>query len=101
MMLSQQLKHFPKIQGQSCVPPLTFVMSSRLAGESLKRHRRQDKLSAMFQLAALQPSLKSSCNICNQQLPKLNTVFTVSFCRSSGTKVDKKVNDETMSKGAK
>ena len=71
----RQLKRFPKIQGQSCAPPVTFVKSSRLAGASLKSHRRQDKLSSMFHLAALHQSLKSSCSICNQQLPKLNKVF--------------------------
>ena len=81
--LSQQLKSFPKIQGQSCAPPITFVMFSRLAGASLKSNLRQDKLSSMFYLAALHPSLKSSCSICNQQLPKLNTVFPVSFSTHS------------------
>jgi hypothetical protein len=59
----------------NCAHPVTSVKSSRLAGASLKSHLRQDKLSAMFHLAALHPSLKSSCSICNQQLPKLNTVF--------------------------
>jgi hypothetical protein len=66
---------FPK--NPSCAPPITFFKSSHLAGASVKNHRRQDKLSSIFHLAALHPSLKSSCS--NQQLPKLNTVFPVSF----------------------
>jgi hypothetical protein len=33
----------------------------------------------MFHLVALHPSLKSSCSICNQQLPKLNTVLSSFF----------------------
>ena len=76
---------FPKNPRAKLCTPLTLVKSSRLAGASLKRHRRQDKLSSMFHLVALHPSLKSSCSICNQQLPKLNTVFPVSFSTLSCT----------------
>jgi hypothetical protein len=69
---------FPRIQGQSCASPVTFVMSSSLIGASLKSHLRQDKLSSMIHLAALHPSLKS-CSICNQAHYSKTKLFPSDF----------------------
>ena len=77
---------FPKNPRAKLCTPCNFCnVFSPGRGILKKIHRRQDKLSSMFHLAALHPSLKSSCSICNQQRPKFNTVFPVFFSTLSCT----------------